>query len=72
MVSKEQALLGGDYKEFHKWIEKIDNQADALLKADSVLKGFVMDRQAEIQRVVQDYKRLVEASLEMVGFGKAV
>ncbi len=53
----------GDWQDFANWIERIENNAEALLMNDPQLKTFVDDKQAEVERIRSDYHSLMAVVL---------
>jgi DNA helicase II / ATP-dependent DNA helicase PcrA len=49
---------GGQYEEFHKWLDGTSKLAGELMKDDPLLAKFIEDRKEGIKRVVGDYRAL--------------
>jgi len=56
---KHQFVRGHDMQEFAEWLRQADTQGKALLSRDPLLKQFVQDRQAELERIRTDRAALM-------------
>ncbi|MEP7199543.1 MAG: ATP-dependent helicase, partial [Chloroflexota bacterium] len=52
---------GGDYKEFHDWVDTAHATAQELMRADRQLAQYVKDRKAEVETATADYAILLKA-----------
>lgn len=51
---------GTDYREFHDWLDRAQNQGKALLMSDPRLEDFVAMRKAEVDTIIGDHNALLE------------
>lgn len=51
---------GGEYDEFHGWMDDALEEGEQLLDADPRLREYVADRKDEIRTAVRDYEALME------------
>jgi DNA helicase-2/ATP-dependent DNA helicase PcrA len=49
----------GDWQDFANWIERIENNAEALVMNDPQLEAYITDKQDEIERIRSDYRSLM-------------
>ncbi|RMD62307.1 ATP-dependent helicase, partial [Candidatus Parcubacteria bacterium] len=50
--------MGRDVEDFRGWLNSIEARGETLIQRDPQLKQFVTDRQAELDRALQDYQAL--------------
>lgn len=53
---------GEEYANYRNWLDQIETEGERLCQEDRRLKGYVADRQAEIERAVADYGALVQVA----------
>jgi len=51
---------GHDYDNFRSWLAAVEEQGEDLMRNDPLLKRFVKEKQAEIERIVNDYRTLMQ------------
>jgi DNA helicase-2/ATP-dependent DNA helicase PcrA len=56
------SFSGGDYNDFHKWMDECVSQANHLIRQDSALAAYVTERQEEINTVTKDYQILLQVA----------
>jgi DNA helicase II / ATP-dependent DNA helicase PcrA len=56
------SFSGGDYNEFHKWMDECVSQANLLIQRDEALAAYVKERQEEINTVTKDYQILLQVA----------
>ncbi len=56
------SFSGGDYNDFHKWMDECASQANLLIQRDKALATYVKERQEEIKTVTKDYQILLQVA----------
>ena len=56
------SFSGGDYNDFHKWMDECVSQANLLIQRDKALATYVRERTEEIKTVTKDYQILLQVA----------